>query len=1057
MRLVFRRARGVKSLLLAATSATLIATVLLTGLADYSREVVDAGARSAVAAAAPEERSILVQGPTGGTEFAARDAELHDRYAGGFAGLDTQVFTAGYAVGRQLTGEVGDARPDKDGVVFASVTFLDGLPEHADLVGGAWPEPGATPVRTALAEGAARTLHLEVGDRVAIYDRLSRKSSEVEVSGIWRPRDPNAPYWRLAPGVVDGAAPQSSTYGPFVVDRADFLSGFAASASAAWLIEPDLAGAPLSELDGLGRATTTAVDSLADEIGLGSSGLVTSRLDQLTGRLERADLVGRSALITPMLLMVVLGGYALVLVAVLMTEQRRGETALLRARGAARLQLAGLAAREAALVVLPAAVLAPLLASQILRYVDRVPMLAAGALRLTPRFDALTWVVAGLAAAGCAVAMLGPALRRGDTYVAEMASRSRPTRRAAAQRASLDIALVGLAVLGWFQLRQYSSPLAGGNLGIDPLLAASPTLGVLAGAAIALRALPPLTRLAERAVDRKPWTATMFGMWQAGRRPQAGPVLLLALAVAVSTLAWCLAGTSERSLVDQADHQVGADLRLVEATRFAPDGRAAEVAALPGAQTVLPAWRDELRLGTDGENASVISLDATQAAGVVRIRDDLAGGSPPDLFAKLSEGRVEAPVVDLPSQTHRISGEVETEVANWTNEFFSPPEPAVHTDAVFAVAGGYRRVPLGSSGNERPLRFAVDLPEDLQPVRLAGFVVSSSGPAGFHVNWRVRSLSAGDAPVDLAGAGPWQARTRAGREAVGGADATVDYTQENAGLWSYEQPVTLVVTRARKSAPVPVVATPAALSALRLGSGDETRMSLGQGEVGVRITGTVSAVPGTEDPAALLADLPSLAAEAFYGYGEVRQPQEWWLATGADPHATAAAAAALPGIQVLDRRAAAAEAGRDPYGVGARAALFAAALGAVIIAAMGIGVDIRATARRRVGELAVLHTLGASPRLLGRSLVAEQTFLAGVGVLVGLVVGIGVAATMAPLVILTPAAGRPVPEPLLTVVWSPVGATAGGLLLLTLVLSASVALAARQRLIAAQLRIGADA
>jgi hypothetical protein len=64
---------------------------------------------------------------------------------------------------------------------------------------------------------------------------------------------------------------------------------------------------------------------------------------------------------------------------------------------------------------------------------------------------------------------------------------------------------------------------------------------------------------------------------------------------------------------------------------------------------------------------------------------------------------------------------------------------------------------------------------------------------------------------------------------------------------------------------------------------------------------------------------------------------------------------------------------------------------------------------------------------------------------------------MAPLVILTPAAGRPVPEPLLTVVWTPVGATAGGLLLLTLVLSASVALAARQRMIAAQLRIGADA
>jgi hypothetical protein len=549
----------------------------------------------------------------------------------------------------------------------------------------------------------------------------------------------------------------------------------------------------------------------------------------------------------------------------------------------------------------------------------------------------------------------------------------------------------------------------------------------------------------------------MFGMWQAGRRPQAGPVLLLALAVAVSTLAWCLAGTSERSLVDQADHQVGADLRLLEATRFAPDGRAAEVAALPGVEAALPAWRDSLRLGAEGESATVISLDAAQAAGVVRIRDDVAGGSPQSLFAKLSEGRAEAPVVDLPDGTRRISGEVESKVAGWADEFFSPPEPPVHTEAVFAVAGGYRRVPLGFSSNAQRLRFAVDLPEELQPVRLAGFLVSSSGPAGFRVDWDVRSLVADGTPVDLASAGPWQARTRAGAEAAGGAEPSVDYAQPNAGLWGYAQPVSLVVTRARKAAPVPVVATPAALSALRLGSGDETRMSLGQGEVGVKIAGTVSAVPGAEDAAAILADLPSLAAESFYGYGEVRQPQEWWLATGADSHATATAAAALPGIEVLDRRAAAEQAGRDPYGVGARAALFAAALGAVLIAAMGIGVDIRATARRRVGELAVLHTLGASPRLLGRSLVAEQTFLAGVGVIVGLVVGIGVAATMAPLVILTPAAGRPVPEPLLTIVWSPVGATAGGLLLLTLVLSASVALAARQRLIAAQLRIGADA
>ncbi|MEV1147722.1 FtsX-like permease family protein, partial [Micromonospora sp. NPDC049799] len=121
-----------------------------------------------------------------------------------------------------------------------------------------------------------------------------------------------------------------------------------------------------------------------------------------------------------------------------------------------------------------------------------------------------------------------------------------------------------------------------------------------------------------------------------------------------------------------------------------------------------------------------------------------------------------------------------------------------------------------------------------------------------------------------------------------------------------------------------------------------------------------------------------------------------------------------------------------------------------------VAVDVSATARRRATELAVLHTLGAGHRLVARSLLAEQAFLAGLGVLVGLVVGIGVAATMAPLVILTPSADRPTPEPVLHVDWGPVAATCVGLLLLALTFSASLSATMRRRLTATQLRIGED-
>jgi hypothetical protein len=62
MRLVFRRARGARTLLLAAVTATLIATSFVVGLLAYGRDVVSAAARSTVASAPPAERSVVVRG-----------------------------------------------------------------------------------------------------------------------------------------------------------------------------------------------------------------------------------------------------------------------------------------------------------------------------------------------------------------------------------------------------------------------------------------------------------------------------------------------------------------------------------------------------------------------------------------------------------------------------------------------------------------------------------------------------------------------------------------------------------------------------------------------------------------------------------------------------------------------------------------------------------------------------------------------------------------------------------------------------------------------------------
>ena len=1064
MKFALRRARATKGLLLAAAGAALVATVALTGLAAYSRDVVDSGTRNVLAAATAQERSILVRASAGRTVEALRerDTALRDHVEADLGGMPARVSTAGYAAGRQLRGDIGDAVADRTGIAYASVMFLDDLPAHADLVDGAWPQPDAARVQTALAAAAAATLRVAVGDRIPITDGLTDRVTEATVVGLFTPVDPDAAFWRLAPEAATGSLPQAATYGPMVVTRDDFTTHFLANASAGWLIEPDLSGvSTAAALDRLGAAVTRITTGTPAAAGLGDSAVATSDLGVLLQRLQRATLVGRSALVTPMLLVVVLGGYALLLVAALLTEHRRDETALLRARGAARWQLAGLTAREATLVVLPAAGLAPLAAAELLGLADRLPALAAISLRaeLTP--DAVVWLVAGAAAAGCALAMIGPSLRRGDSYVADLASRSRPNRRGMVQRAGLDILLIGLAVLAWYQLSRYSSPLSrarGGDLGVDPLLAAAPTLGVLAGAVLALRLLPPLIRLAERLLQRRSWTATILGTWQAGRRPHAGPVLLLALAVAVATLAWSLAATSDRSLRDQAAHRVGADLRLTEVNNTAPDDRAGQVAGLSGTQAVLPVWRDSASLGPASEPATMLAVDAETAGEVVRLRADLGGGSTGQVFGALAEQRVETPGTALPADARRLTGRLLTRA-----DGRAVSGSVRHQAVLVGPRDAHRRLPLGTSRDRETLRFSVDLPAVGGPWRLAGFTVETVGAPGMTLDWRLSDLRAASdtsagTPVDLSGGQPWRMLGRAGPVATPtatGADLHVRYVRDLSDGW-YGRPSLVQLGIARPvEGRVPVVATPQALAALHVDVGTQTRLFLAGADVDVTVVGAVSALPGDAEGAALLVDLPSLSARLFHDSALLRTPQEWWLSTQpGQAEQVGAAAAALGGLTVLSREDVATELARDPFGVGARGALFGAALAAVLLAAVGIAVDVSATARRRAAELAVLHTLGAGHRLVARSLLAEQSLLAGMGVLVGLAVGVGVAATMAPLVILTPSADRPDPPPLLSIDWLPLLATGAGLLALALAFSAAVSLTLRRRMTATRLRTG---
>ena len=114
------------------------------------------------------------------------------------------------------------------------------------------------------------------------------------------------------------------------------------------------------------------------------------------------------------------------------------------------------------------------------------------------------WWPAVVIVAGVIVVMMWPSLR---PVTPGTARARRPAGRARRHgRAGLDAALIALGVLAFWELHRYSAVprLAGGTLGIDPVLAVAPVLALAGIALLPLRILPAAARLLDRLSSARP-------------------------------------------------------------------------------------------------------------------------------------------------------------------------------------------------------------------------------------------------------------------------------------------------------------------------------------------------------------------------------------------------------------------------------------------------------------------------------------------------------------------------------------------------------------------------
>jgi hypothetical protein len=520
-------------------------------------------------------------------------------------------------------------------------------------------------VQVAIAAPIAEALGWSIGDELSLADRRDEaRRIEIRVVGIYAVDDPGDPFWWDDPTLLEGFTETQSfrTFGPLITTREELLQRVVdGEVRVAWHAFPRFDLLSLEQVAGLRVGASVLPERLGFALS-GSFPTADTALDEILAEAERSLLVTRTGVLLLIVQLAILAAYAIVLTAGLLAEHRRNDTTLLRSRGAGPLQVAAIALVEAVVLAVPAALLAPFIAAAALGAFNMAGPLAAAGVEIVPQISTMAFVVAAGAALGAALLLVIPAFLAARSFVDEEGRRSRAETRTIGQRLGIDLALLAVTLIGFWQLRLYGAPLTQsvqGTLGLDPLLVAAPAIGLLAGGVLALRLVPLLAVAAEALTRRGRRLVGALGAQQVARRPlrYTRAALLLMLAVSMGVFAISYADTWQTSQQDQAAYQVGTDVRVTATSGGgAVPAWALETAMrrIDGVTGVTPVERDFLRIPAGSRQGEILAMDAASAAGIVNMRGDLTSTPLASLLEPLAEARPDPALVRLDAGVRRL-------------------------------------------------------------------------------------------------------------------------------------------------------------------------------------------------------------------------------------------------------------------------------------------------------------------------------------------------------------------------------------------------------------------
>lgn len=1050
------------------------AVTALTVLVTATATAATAAFASSAAAVANRETltdnpasTILITAPT--TQFGSASAQVVRTIRDAAPGLPMNFAGAQQTTALNLPGG------------RATQTFLLELPgfrQHAKLVTGSWPgSTAAGTVQVCLPARAAQMLGLTVGDKLTVHDSLTKAAMPISIACTFTERNPTAPYWLLdsiGPSAVSRVGGFTS-YGPMITSQ-PASTWPVAPTTGEWLATPDFAAMTAGNLSALGGMIQDSLTKLANST---LTATITTSLPTLLADQAVALEVARSQLLIGLLILLVIAGASLTVAVSLLASQRAGQPGLLKARGATRRQLAAWGGVDAALLAIPAAIGGPLIGVAVAPLVARLGIFGVGALRLPASLPLVAWLAGIAVAAGCALVIALPWLREPPSPIRRRAAMSRRRGITAALSSGADVALVLLAAGAGWQLAHYSASVStgvSGAIGVDPILVAAPVLALTAGTLIMLRLLPLLIRMTERMAARGRGITAPTAAWMISRRAirQAGPALLIVLAVATSVIALAESSSWRQSIHDQASFAVGADAAVV----LPPDapltiGQVANVTKARGVQNATPVINVPFIL-PDNEQATLLAVNPGLASQIVPVRSDLLVKPKRHPFASIA-GTADQPGVAIPGRPTELR--VAASLTSQPSEtLLVTPTGAPVGLVTSRLAGSFLNVQVSDaagvsyqlsagslSGDGASHVFDIPIGQHADyPLRLTGFSLTYNVPTArpAHATLSIQSVTplSGNGRAGRPIPALWQGSaepsaglSRGARRPPGlrvGLGSLLPVVAVNIsvpslspdGQRAYGSPrlttlaqhghgadlsfvtgagqsttgstaaATLTVSAPAPTA-LPAIATSAFLAASGQHLGSVIQVSGMSQPVSVQIVGEMTQFPTVTTPAGgIVVNQAALQAYLEANGSGAQSVTEWLTSDRGQPSFHS-----LPlGSTVTTRAAVLRSLIGQPLAVAPLRSLLAVAAIALLLACLGFLVSASAS-RERTRDLAILDALGATPGQLSRLLCLEQGILSVPAAAGGFALGLLLSRLIIPAVTLTAQATHPLPSVLVRV------------------------------------------